>query len=44
MNKKGRGSRLVRAESAFYAQVRAVIVEARRYAHKTANVAMVKAY
>ena len=44
MNKKGRGSRLVRAELAFYAQVRAVIVEAQRYVHKTANVAMVKAY
>ncbi len=44
MNKKGRGSSLARAESAFYAQVRAVIVEARRYVHKTANVAMVKAY
>lgn len=44
MNKRGRVSNLARAESAFYAQVRAVIVEARRYVHKTANVAMVKAY
>lgn len=43
MNKE-MGSSLARAESAFYAQVRAVIVEARRYVHKTANVAMVKAY
>lgn len=42
--RKNKGSSLARNESAFYAQVRAVIVEARRYVHKTANVAMVKAY
>ncbi len=42
--RKSKGSSLSRNESAFYAQVREVIVEARRYVHKTANVAMVKAY
>lgn len=41
---KNNGSSLLRNESAFYAQVRTVIVEARRYVHKTANIAMVKAY
>ena len=41
---KKKGSSLLRNESVFYAQVRAVIVEARRYVHKSANVAMVKAY
>ena len=38
------GSSLLRNESSFYAQVRTVIVEARWYVHKTANIAMVKAY
>lgn len=42
--RKNKGSSLSRNESAFYAQVREVIVEARRYVHKTANAAMVKAY
>lgn len=42
--RKSKGSSLSRNESAFYAQVREVIVEARRYVHKTANAAMVKAY
>ena len=42
--RKSKGSSLSRSESAFYAQVREVIVEARRYVHKTANAAMVKAY
>lgn len=42
--RKNKGSSLARNESAFYAQVREVIVEARRYVHKTANAAMVKAY
>ncbi len=44
MVEKNKDASLSRNESAFYAQVRAVIVEARRYVHKTANVAMVKAY
>ena len=44
MMRKSKGSSLSRNESAFYAQVREVIVEARRYVHKTANAAMVKAY
>ena len=44
MVEKNKGASLSRNESAFYAQVREVIVEARRYVHKTANVAMVKAY
>lgn len=42
--RKSKGSSLSRNESAFYAQVREVIVETRRYVHKTANAAMVKAY
>ena len=32
------------ADSAFYAQVRDVFVQARQFVHKTANFAMVKAY
>lgn len=44
MTKKGKVARPTQDESAFYAQVRTVIVEARRYVHRAANVAMVKAY
>ena len=35
---------VVKTESAFYAQVRDVFVQARQFVHKTANFAMVKAY
>lgn len=44
MTKKSKVARPAQDESAFYAQVRTVIVEARRYVHRAANVAMVKAY
>ncbi len=35
---------VVKTESAFYAQVRDVFVQARQFVHRTANFAMVKAY
>ena len=42
---KTRGKKIVAtADSAFYAQVRDVFVQARQFVHKTANFAMVKAY
>ena len=44
MTKSRNGKAVVKTESAFYAQVRDVFVQARQFVHKTANFAMVKAY